>query len=602
MTGSRRWLLVAGALVVFCLVRVIATYRVFSQTVDEPVHVAAGFQWLTTSRYDLDAEHPPLARVLFALTAARDHATVNRDAERTAQGNELLYRNDRYKHNLATARAGNLPFLLLALGAVFVWTRRLFDDATAVVALAIFSSIPAVLGHAGLATTDMAATATVVAAAAALDAMLDENRRGRLSPIGLGLLIGIGALSKLSFLVYFPIAAVCLMLARRRLPLRQLLVALPVALLTIWAGYKFDVGTLNAARLVALPDGSTARNVAKYNGYPGYGWLRPDLMERYYAYCRDAEAKGKTGIDIADWAKAAGYPSPAAGRHGNTLAGAPPLPPPTFSQRLLERPRAALHTVARDMPIPAPLFVAGLEFVSQHSHNGHPSFLLGQRTEGGWWYYFPVVFFFKTPLAFTLLALAGMGLLARVPHARGLALAPLAMLVPPITSAINIGIRHILPIYPFLAIAAAVAAMTLWRRSRVAAALLLVWLFAASLLAHPDYLPYFNETARHPEQIASDSNLDWGQDLFRLADVVRREHLQPIHVAYFGSADRLRHLPGSIDLGPGPCVTGWVAVSETHLAIGGPHHRGDGFEWLAAIRRYRRIGKSIRLMHVERCN
>ena len=50
-------------LTVLPLIRVASTYHVFSETADEPVHLAAGFQRLTSDRYDLDPEHPPLARI-----------------------------------------------------------------------------------------------------------------------------------------------------------------------------------------------------------------------------------------------------------------------------------------------------------------------------------------------------------------------------------------------------------------------------------------------------------------------------------------------------------------------------------------------------------
>src|SRR4051812_34237233 len=112
-------------LIALPVVRIAATYRVFSQTADEPMHIAAGFQWLTTNRYDLDAEHPPLARAALALDAVLHRATpAGNDA--LSIGNAILERNDRYVRNLASARAGNLPFFLAALAIVGLWTRRLF--------------------------------------------------------------------------------------------------------------------------------------------------------------------------------------------------------------------------------------------------------------------------------------------------------------------------------------------------------------------------------------------------------------------------------------------------------------------------------------------
>src|SRR6185503_6934453 len=99
--------IVIVVLMIVALVRVASTFRVFSETADEPTHLAAGFQLLASGRYDIDPEHPPLARVVFALSPFLSGAKVTPDIHRTAQGNELLYRDNRYRHNLANVRAGN---------------------------------------------------------------------------------------------------------------------------------------------------------------------------------------------------------------------------------------------------------------------------------------------------------------------------------------------------------------------------------------------------------------------------------------------------------------------------------------------------------------
>src|SRR5437588_9209185 len=98
------------------LARIVATYPVFSQTMDEPVHLAGGFDWLTAPGYDLDPEHPPLARVAFAIDAWLHRARISPEVGlRVARGNALLYRDANHVRNLAAARAGNLPFVIIAL-------------------------------------------------------------------------------------------------------------------------------------------------------------------------------------------------------------------------------------------------------------------------------------------------------------------------------------------------------------------------------------------------------------------------------------------------------------------------------------------------------
>jgi hypothetical protein len=164
---------------------------------------------------------------------------------------------------------------------------------------------------------------------------------------------------------------------------------------------------------------------------------------------------------------------------------------------------------------------------------------------------------------------------------------------------IDIGIRHALPLYPLLTISAAAGVLALWRWSRVAVIALLLWYFIATALTHPDYISYFNEAAGgHPERIALDSNLDWGQDLLRLAKVVRREHIDHIYLSYFGSADWRRLVPNAEELPPYAHVHRWVAVSENRMAFGWPANDPTAYKWLRAYEPARKVGTSIRLYRV----
>jgi 4-amino-4-deoxy-L-arabinose transferase-like glycosyltransferase len=606
---SRRALIAAAVLLtVVAVVRIVTTYRVFAQTVDEPIHVACGFQWLATGKYDLDVEHPPLPRVLFALDAwlgglkmnagEQDAApgTVDGRADRVTQGNVLLYRGDRYLRNLAGARAGNLPWFLLATAMVFVWGNRLSGPGTGVIAMALFGALPPILAHAGLATTDMPVTATVITALWFFRLWLEDPSRKR--TLLLGAAIGLGCVSKFSFLMYFPVGALVLLIPRLRgldykRRLGQLAGAGVVAFLMIWAAYRFEHGLLYTTALHAMPQGTVENSAARYSEVPGYEWVRPDLVGRYHDYANLCAAQGRHGVDFVDWAKAAGFSSPNAGRSGkDTMIGAPPLPPIPLDDRLKEPFRRVDHFVRRHVPLPAITFFAGVEYVRLHASGGHAAYLFGERNETGWWYYFPVVFFFKTPLAFLALAVTGIVVLARRPEAVAW-IAP-AMLAAAMLTRINIGVRHVLPMYPFVAIAAAVGVMVVWRRSRVVAGALLLWFFAAGAIAHPDYLAHFNEAAgREPVRIAADSNLDWGQDLLRLAALARSERLEPLHISYFGSTAAGAHIPWSKPLPEGVCTPGWVAVSETSRVM----DTKNQFDWLRPFP-YRTVGASIRLYNV----
>ncbi len=615
----RTFLAVALILATIVIVRVASTYRVFSQTAEEPIHIAAGLEWLTTRGYQLDIEHPPLARIAFALHAFMNGTTVSPQIERLHQGNQILYANERYLQNLAWSRAGNLPFLLLALAIVTIWTRRLFGNAAAIVALALFGALPGVLAHAGLATTDLAALATTAAITFALARYLDAPSWR--NALAFGVFAALGLLSKFSVPFYVAIAAAVLIAARvivrpaeQRLRPRTVAIhafaATLIVIAGLWAGYKFESGTLIEMRLAPTPLRTPESEAARYTRVPGYEWVRPDIMERWWEYGRSAKKRAATGIDFVDWAKASGYPSPLAGRNGDTMAGAPAPKPLTASDGALEPFRARAQWLLVRVPIPAPTFFAGAGFVRIHNRLGHPTFLLGTQGWLGWWYYFPVVFFFKTPLAFIALSVAGISLLAfhgwrhRDPESLGIALMPVAIMAAVLPSNINIGLRHILPVYPFLAITAAFAVVRMWRNethralARTAVVVLLGWFFAATTVAHPDYLAYFNEMAGpHPEQIVVDSNLDWGQDLLRLAGVVKDENIANLHVAYSGSADVGRHLQNAEALDPTECTTGWIAISEMEFHSRLPN--GDlRFQWLKRYKPVRRVGRSIWLYYI----
>jgi len=108
---------------------------------------------------------------------------------------------------------------------------------------------------------------------------------------------------------------------------------------------------------------------------------------------------------------------------------------------------------------------------------------------------------------------------------------------------IQIGHRHLLPIYPFLFVAAGEAAARLWSWRRplgpLLAALLGAWYAGGTLRNHPHHLAYFNEIAGGPGngwRVLVDSNLDWGQDLKRLARWMRENGVSRVKLSYFGSA------------------------------------------------------------------
>jgi hypothetical protein len=182
-----------------------------------------------------------------------------------------------------------------------------------------------------------------------------------------------------------------------------------------------------------------------------------------------------------------------------------------------------LHTA-----LPAPAFFTGLRSVWLHNQIGHPSFLLGRLSKTGFWYYYPVVLVFKTPIA--LLILLAWGAARRKSRYLPALAAAIAIVLAAMPGHINIGVRHILPVYMLLAICAGIAAADLTsRRGPIAAlaAVLLAWNVVCGFVPHPDYISYTNEFAgMHPENILADSDLDWEQGLGRLDLRLREIHAE----------------------------------------------------------------------------
>jgi 4-amino-4-deoxy-L-arabinose transferase-like glycosyltransferase len=438
---------VALALILLASIRIAATYPVFNHTLDEPAHIACGMEWLDKGAYTWEPQHPPLARVAAALgpylLGIRSQGSPRRDElSKSFEGTAILYHGHRYEWTLTAARLGILPFFWVACLVVYAWGRRFFGAAAGVAAVFLFSFLPTVLAHAGLATTDMALTAFL--GAAFLTGAMWVERPTIARAVLFGASTGFAVLSKFSSLVFLPacmLAALAWYFASERPQPRWLataawrriptfVLAVAVGALAIWAGYRFSFGK------------------AEFSG----------------------------------------------------------------------------------LRLPAPELYSGIQDVIRHNREGHPAFLLGQRTRTGFWYFFPVALAVKTPLAFLALAAMGMALAFRKAWKRaGIPLAfAAAILATGMFSHINIGLRHILPIYVGLSVVAGCAVIellkTATRRTWAGAVLGIacVWLAGSSLLSHPDYIPYFNELAgNHPEDILVDSDLDWGQDMNRLGARLR---------------------------------------------------------------------------------
>jgi hypothetical protein len=236
------------------------------------------------------------------------------------------------------------------------------------------------------------------------------------------------------------------------------------------------------------------------------------------------------------------------------------------------------------LSVPAPEYFDGIQEVLDHNKGGHPSYLLGQTSSFGWWYYFPVAIAVKTPLAFLLLL--GIGLVFCWKRRRTVQyLLPVAfvagVLLPSMAGQINIGVRHVLPVYLGFSVIAAVGLLRLIELAPQAkwaaavASVLMLWLVATGVIHHPDYLPYFNELVRNPEDVLLDSDYDWGQDNKRLAIRLHQLGATWVNYGYIDTPDHptmgadhtfLQTFPGLPPIHgihPVEPAEGWTAVCPT---------------------------------------
>lgn len=181
---------------------------------------------------------------------------------------------------------------------------------------------------------------------------------------------------------------------------------------------------------------------------------------------------------------------------------------------------------------------------------GHANYYWGQFSRKGWPTYFLTAFVLKTPLPFLIaLVTAAFGRRRIRPVTRRFLMAwcvwPAALLfIVSSFSTIQVGIRHILPVYPFLCMIVGAATAGLWAAGTRAAQgwvlFLGLWYAAGSVFVFPRYLSYFNELvgpSSNGYRYFVDSNLDWGQGLKSLADYLNRQGSPPIYFSYFGCSD-----------------------------------------------------------------
>lgn len=269
-------------------------------------------------------------------------------------------------------------------------------------------------------------------------------------------------------------------------------------------------------------------------------------------------------------------------RYHSTAANYAPL----YWARFSGSSFAPLYDILRRIRFLPEAYLYGVAGVISGAGAGKPAFLMGAYSTTGWRHYFVTAFLIKTPVpTIMLLAASGLYLLrdwARSKKALYLVVPAVIIFAAMSMQKVNIGLRHVLPAYPFIFVLIGYAPSITTRSARAARYVLfacIAWYVYANAAIFPHQLAYFNEFTGGPRngyKYLVDSNLDWGQDLKGLKKYMDEKKIERIHLAYFGMSDpkyfgiEYDYLPSFVIMDPRNVraevpLKGWFAISATML-------------------------------------
>jgi hypothetical protein len=512
-----------------------------SPTADENFHLVAGYSYLKWGDYRINPEHPPLVKLLAALPLLG--LEIN-DRPLTRERRDAVQANGKYGWLLANQWlfSGNdaeklffyarLP--MVTLGAVlgllvFCWARELYGLSAAFAALALYVLDPNVLAHSPIIHTDIPFALAYFGGSYFFWRTLKEITW--LNWLMMGVFFSMSAVTKFSFLTIPPIWGF-------------------LGLVRVFSAEPFRL------RIATIKNFTRYRSKAR--------WLAIILFSSFVlAY-------------LTVWA-AYGFHYEAVNEQRGALGVSSFVQLSTWLKPLI-RFGAAYQLLPE-------AWLSGIVYAL--SATNRTAYLLGEISDG-FWFYFPIAFAVKTPVP-TLVLLVTSLLMYLYRSRRGfdekfLLIPILLFSLFAVYARMNIGLRHILAIYPFLFVWLGGNIATLWASQsavkKCGVLVLGIWLAASTLKSYPDFLAYFNETVepRAAHEILVDSNLDWGQDLKGLKLWMDRNGVDKIPLAYFGTADPAYYGVNAVHrLGTWSTVLSnhgnddetlvapYIAISATHL-------------------------------------
>ncbi|WP_161958753.1 glycosyltransferase family 39 protein [Ferruginivarius sediminum] len=489
----------------------VVSMRQKSVTVDELVYITAGYYHLTTGDFRFNMTNPPMMKLIAAAPLLLLKPQLPETTGDLSEFNEIeqwQYARRFHYDNIVDADtllfASRLPVVLLGviLGFfVFRWSRELYGTRAGLLALLLFAFSPNLLAHTRLATQDLGLTAFLFLGAYAFWKYVERPSLWRL--LAAGLLLSAALVTKSS--AFFAAPAFLAFCA---------IVILGRSEHGVWEGCAF-VARIDRQR------------------------IRTRQFASFAAACLVLAAVIAVSVNAAYLFQGTFQPVTAY------------LPAEKIQERLATAPGPArlIAGALIDLPLPAPeALVQMVRFQATRVSSGNVLYLAGETSREGWHYHMPLAFLMKTPIPMLLLTVAALWLVLRRRDLRPvewlfLLVIATFMALFAYLKGVAIGLRYILPLYPFLFVFVSRLARdsTQWTRTTaVALAALLVWYVAGTLRVHPNYLAYFNESVGGPSngyKYLVDSYLDWGQDLKLLKRYMEKNDIERIRLAYFGSGD-----------------------------------------------------------------
>ena len=474
-----------------------------SNTWDESGHLLSGYAYIKSGIDYLEPSHPVLGRLIPALPLI--FFDLRFEPEKVSAQNapgsnfypyslKFLFENNTDGKKLLFYSRLSMIALGILLGIyIFIWARTLYGNMGGLLALFFYVLCPNMLAHSGLVTTDFPLTAFFIISLFCLYLLTDKITILRVFLAGISL--GLALTTKYSaLLLSLPYTAAFLYLFLKK----------DIDISKGLSAYKKNILTPLVFAFILLTSYLTIWSV--------YGFdYRADIL--------DAKSEQEIEKTVFKWEE-------------NKTKSA-------VLNKTLDSIRY-FHILPES-------YIYGLYRFLGRADEGHAAFLMGAYSGHGWWYYFLSAFLIKTPIPVLYLFLGSILFLSRYQDRAKtfifIVLPVILMFFVSTRQHINIGLRHILPVYPLIFVLIGGLININISRKRLAGIILsfaMIWSAWSSVNIYPYYLAYFNEFIGGPKngyKYLVDSNLDWGQDLPGLKEYMDRNSIKKIKLSYFGFSD-----------------------------------------------------------------